>query len=728
MPASPGRGRYSVYRHACPRNCYDACGMLSHVERGVLQKVSGDPQHGFSRGRLCPKAYSYVQQVYSPDRLKYPLRQHPRGSGHWERITWEEALEQVAAKILELKDRYGSTLPVALNKYSGNFGLLHYAVEGFFTSLGPTTRAAGSPCWSAGLDACFYDFGAFHCPDPEDLVYSRLVILWGANPVWNSLHSWYFIQQARERGALVVCVDPVITATASRADLYLRVIPGTDGALALGAIRCLLEENLLDETFLNRHTRGWPRLREYILERVTVEWAARETGLSPEKIRDLARLYATRRPAALWVGFGLQRYRHGGQTVRAINALAAAAGQLGRRGGGVYYAHLDTWQFNFYAREPGCGPDGAGNISGDPVLDRAAFPNPVNGSGNTLSPGRARDRLISINRFWPGILAAQDPPVKMLWVACRNPLSQDAHCLMARQVLEKMELVVVADLFLTATARAADLVLPVTTPFEEWDLVMSYWHRWVALNEQAIAPVGEARSDLSIAVALARTLNRLAPGSSTFPPVEDAAWWLDREMNDTMRHMLGIRDWRELRQGPRKAALPVPWADGVFATPSGKMELYSRRAAEDGLPPMALYVSPAAPPSGCSYRLLTPHFQHGLNSQFAPGGWLQKLYPEPALVVHPRLAREKGLGEGDRVRVYNDQGELTLPVQILPLVPEGVVLCYQGANGTDLCINTLVKPVETDMGRRVMGAPGAAFFETFVNLEPAAENETGKSF
>ncbi|WP_161486041.1 molybdopterin-dependent oxidoreductase, partial [Desulfotomaculum copahuensis] len=348
--------RYTIRRHACPRNCYDACGILSYVEKGVLKKISGDPRHGFSRSCLCPKAYSYVQQVYSPERLLYPLRQYPRGSGNWQRVSWEEVLEQIAGQILQLKECYGNTLAVALNKYSGNFGLLHNAVESFFSSLGDTTRAIGSPCWSAGLDALKYDFGSPRCPDPEDLSCSRLIVLWGVNPVWNSMHSWHFIQQAKERGGLVVCVDPLLSATAARADLYLRVRPGTDGALALGAIRCLVDEGLLNEDLLVRRTCGWPELKKYLLEQVTVAWASAETGVAEEDIRQLARLLVSRCPAAIWVGFGLQRYRQGGQTVRTINALAAAAGQLGRRGAGIYYAHNDTWQFNFFTRGAGTGP------------------------------------------------------------------------------------------------------------------------------------------------------------------------------------------------------------------------------------------------------------------------------------------------------------------------------------------------------------------------------------
>ncbi|WP_151191826.1 molybdopterin-dependent oxidoreductase, partial [Desulfotomaculum copahuensis] len=341
------------------------------------------------------------------------------------------------------------------------------------------------------------------------------------------------------------------------------------------------------------------------------------------------------------------------------------------------------------------------------------YPAAPSGDGN-----RRGDRLISINDFWSGIMSAKDPPVRMLWLSCRNPLVQDARPSLAREAMEKLDLVVVADLFLTATARAADLVLPVTTFFEECDLVMSYWHYWVSLNEQAIAPPGEAGSDLSIAAALAGVLNRFSPGSCRFPPVDDPAWWLDREMNAVMGRLLGINDWRELRAGPRKASLPVPWHDGEFETASGRIELFSPAALADGLPPLPVYIPPSGAPAGYPLRLLTPHFQHGLNSQFPPRGWLKELHPEPAFYINPQLARERGVVRGSTVRVFNGQGEVVLPVEISLLVPEGVVLFYQRPVARDdFAINVLIDPVETDMGRHAMGVPGAAFFEAFVDLE-----------
>jgi len=216
-----GKEGGQVFRNVCPRNCYGTCGILSHVKQGKLVKVEGDPAHGYSRGRLCAKGYAYPQYVYSPERLRYPLLQYPRGSGSWERISWEKALDLIACKLLELHDRYGTNLAAAFNKFSGNLGLLHYAVEGFFNSLGAHTRPVGNLCQAAGWDGQSCDFGEAVSPDPELMAQAAGIVIWGANPAATSLHQWHFINQARKKGAKLIVIDPVFTPTAAQADSYI---------------------------------------------------------------------------------------------------------------------------------------------------------------------------------------------------------------------------------------------------------------------------------------------------------------------------------------------------------------------------------------------------------------------------------------------------------------------------------------------------------------------------
>lgn len=256
-------GAYQVFRNACPRNCYDTCSIKTYVRDGIVQFVEGAPESTFTKGALCVKGYTYPRRLYSPDRIKYPMIQDKRGSGNWRRISWDEAMDRIADKILEIKKRDGSLLGLGLTKYSGNFGITNYGVEGMMSSLGYTTRFVGTPCWPAGIDAQNYDLGDMWCNDPEDFVKAKYIIVWGGNPAWCSMHSMKYLYQARENGAKIVVIDPVFTQTAAKADMYWRVKPGTDGALALGMARHLLDKGLVNQGLceqLCRRLRGICRL------------------------------------------------------------------------------------------------------------------------------------------------------------------------------------------------------------------------------------------------------------------------------------------------------------------------------------------------------------------------------------------------------------------------------------------------------------------------------------
>ncbi|OIQ61196.1 putative dimethyl sulfoxide reductase chain YnfF precursor [Moorella thermoacetica] len=675
-----------VYRSACPCNCYDACAMLTYVEDGRVVKVEGDPGHGYTRGRLCAKGYAYSRRVHSPERLRYPLRQFPRGSGNWQRLSWEEALDLIACSILELKARYGSTLPLAYNKYSGNFGWLQNTVDAFFTSLGPTTRAGGSPCWAAGLDAMYLDFGTIYNPDPEDLASCRAVILWGANPAWTSVHSLALLQQARERGGIVAVIDPVLSATARWADYYFQVKPGTDGALALGVLAYLYRQGHLEIETIARYATGWPDLEAY-LQGLSPEWAAAATGLPPEAIATLATIYAKYLPAATWIGFGLQRHANGGQNVRAINALATLAGLQDGPGGGIYYAHQATW----------------------PVEPPLAMPPDARGS----------NRYLNINNFAAELVSCREPPVKFLWLAYRDPVTQEAGARQLIRALDTLEMIVVVDHFLTPAAQVADIVLPAASLFETWDIVSSYWHYWVAANEPALPPWFEARSDLEIVAALAARLNELAPGSSTFPVGRQATTWLDILFDQRLQDLLGLKSWQGLLEGPRKARVPAP--------PSG-ITLRATGAGEAALPVLPVYVPPLAPPPEYPLQLLTSHQQFGLHSQFQNLDWLQALNPEPAIFLSPVAARKRRLADGDLARVYNENGEIIARVRIEAGVQEGVAVAYEGWYGKDRYqgkrlfsagdynVNFLTSPRATDMGNLTTGFPGCAFYDCFVEV------------
>lgn len=712
-----GPDAYQVFRNACPRNCYDTCSIKSYVKDGVLEFIEGAPESTYTDGGLCVKGYAYPRRVYSPDRIKYPMRQVGRGSGNWERITWDEALTIIAEKILELKKEDGSLLGLGMTKYSGNFGITHYGVEGMMSSLGYTSRFVGTPCWPAGIDAQNYDMGNMWCNDPEDMVDSKYIILWGVNPAHCSVHSMKYVYQARQNGAKVVLIDPVLTQTAVKADEYLEIKTGADGALALGMARHLVDMDLVDRDWAAANSVGYDEFEAYLKDEITVEWAAKETGIPAWIIMQIAEEFAQADPATIWIGYGMQRHVNGGANVRAIDALVAMTGNIGKVGGGARYGHLMTWGFNYHAmiQSP---PEGSVGFVGE-TGPMGEFAGAAEGEGDG-EPAEVTysDRAFNINKTAQGILDAADPPIRMLWVSHKNVLSQDFDRAKLLEAFATLDLIVVADQFFNQTVEQADIVLPVTTLFEDWTVNVSYWHYWISINEQAIEPLFEAKSDIEIASMLSAKLNSMEPGSCTFPENIDTKEWMEKEFNENTYALYDMTSWEDLKNGPQKSKLYLtPWADGQFGTPSGKYEFKSELAAEhghDALPKYKPNRVPYAP-----YRLLTPHDRFNIHSQFQNVDWMADYNPEPFVYLHPSVAAAKGIRDGNTVRVYNKVGEMTIKAKVTDNVPADTLLMYEGWYGpkNSFNVNALVDDLEADMGKYQTGAPGVAIHDQFANIE-----------
>lgn len=699
---------YKIYRNACPRNCYDTCSLKTWVKDDVITFVEGAPESTFTHGTPCVKGLSYPRRVYSPDRIKYPMVQDVRGSGNWRRISWDEAMQRIATKMLEIKKKDGSMLGLAMTKYSGKFGVLNYAVEGMMSSLGYTTRFAGTPCWPAGIDAQNYDMGDMWCNDPEDFVKAKYIIIWGANPAWCSMHTMKYIYQAREKGAKVVVIDPLLTQTAAKADLYLRVRPGSDGALALGMARHLVDKGLVDQDFVNNYSHGYPEFEAYLRNSVTVEWASEICGLSADVIRQLAEEFTAVNPATVWIGYGMQRHVNGGANVRAIDAFVAMTGNIGIEGGGARYGHLHTWGFNYNAmlQKPPVGSIGMPGSAGT-----------TSEFGSAGEVAQYSDRSLNINQTAKGILEANEPPVRMLWVACKNPFAQDFDRSKMEKAFEKLEMVVCADQFFNETVQHADIVLPVTTAFEEWNVDASYWHYWLSINQPAIKPMYEAKCDLEIAVLLSRTINKLEPGSCTFPQEFNHKRWLDQEFNDGMAKMFGISSWDDLLDGPKKAILPssAAWYDRKFKTPSGKFEFRSELCEKNGHTALPEYKPEAK--STLPFHLFTPHVQFGIHSQFINLDWMQVFYPEPFVYMHPISAEKRGIAENDLVKVFNTVGEVELRAKVTANVPEDFLVMYEAwFPKRKYNVQNVVADTPADMGLMKTGAPGAAIHSQFADI------------
>ncbi|NMA68486.1 MAG: molybdopterin-dependent oxidoreductase [Desulfitobacterium sp.] len=667
---------HKIVHNVCPRNCYETCSILSHVENDKLVKVEGNILHGYTRGRLCAKGYALTEYVYHPERLKYPIKQFPRGSGNWQRISWEEALGFIAEKIIELHDRYGSSLACGYNKYSGNIGVLHQATEGMFRGLGPHTIAQGDVCLAAGNDALIYNREKVPFKDPEDMAKAKGIVLWGVNPARTATHQWFFINKARDQGAKLLVIDPLYTPTAAQGDIFLQIKPGTDGMLAMATLKILLEKGKLDEGYIKEHFIGWETFKSYLLEEVELSEASKITGVPLEGIKELAALYESKN-CATWVGFGLQRYSNGGQTVRVIDALVTLTGNYGEIGGGIYY----------------------NNSSGIFPINLKKFPRPP-------EQEKTKERIVDINHFASEVLALKDPPLKLLWIAGRNPLTQDQDIDKWHQLFRQLELIVTVDMFMNEIAAQSDFVLPAATFFEDYDLNYSYWHHWIGINQPAIPPYYEAKSDLEIARLLTKELNKRRPGFSSFPAERTALDWIEGEFTPEVLARLGIKNWRELLQSPRKLIPPSEKSDH-------QIHLFSQKAKEGQLPALARFTPPLSNPS-YPLRLLTPQSLSRIHSQYSNLSWLDFGETSEEVEMNPQDAQARNLEEKDTVLIFNEGGTCERKVRLNKYLPEGVVLASQGGQDP---INKLFTGLKADMGILTGGMPGGAYYDVWVEVK-----------
>ncbi|WP_048600917.1 molybdopterin-dependent oxidoreductase [Rubeoparvulum massiliense] len=678
-----------IKRNVCPRNCYGTCGILSYVQGGRLVKVEGDPKHGFSQGHLCAKGFAFTQYVYNEQRLKTPLLQTPRGSGNWEPISWEEAYERIAQKILELSQRYGSNQALGYDMFCGNLGQLHQgAIPALFNSMGAHTKLQGNVCLATGRNALIDQVGRADSPDPELMAVDQLIVIWGGNPAHTNVQQMKYVYEARSRGAYLVVIDPLYTATAAKADLYLQIRPGTDGLLALMILKILWKQGSLDEEWL-ASIDGWHPLARYLDEVVSMEMTEEITGVPVEGIKELAHLYAHCHPCSTWVGFGLQRHANGGQNVRAIHSLA----QL---------LHPKASKFYYYAA----------------IIDW--FPNPLKNHPTPNLDDKENMRYLDINHFAKEALALQQPPLKFLWIALRNPWSQGQHLNELARLWEQLELVVTVDLYMSQTAERSDIVLPATTHFEEYDCNVGYWHHWIGLNEPAIPPYAQAKSDLQITCELTQYLNQLSPGFSNFPSHLTAKDWLDQLISPEICQLFGISSWEELREGPQHL----------------REDLYEKRLMEQGIPPFALFSErakgkgrPALPIYLPAYRdheypfqVLTPQSLLQCHSQYERLPWLHREENDERVRMHPETAARRGLQEGDFVNLYNQLGMVQRVVHLDSMLPEDILVTVQG--GADPINQLLSREGKRKERQRNRFDYSSDFYDLFVEMKKVKEGSS----
>lgn len=642
---------------ACPHDCPDTCGIITEVENGRAVDFYADPHHPITEGWLCAKVRPYLDHVYHPDRLQYPLRRTgPKGRGQWARITWAEAMAEIAGRWQAIIDRYGAEAILPYS-YSGTLGLVQMSVTSgrLWQRLG-ASRLERAICGAAAEYAVEATLGVRHSQPYTDVAHSKLVIIWGHNPVTTAPHFMPHLKNAQRNGCQVIVIDPRRTRTARGADWHLAPLPGTDGALALGLAHIIVKEGLHNEEWLENYTVGWPQLRER-LEDYPPERAAAITGLPAADIIDLARRYATARPGLIKIADGLQRNLNGGQNVRAICALPALTGQYGRPGGGLAYSTSGYIRWDSEA-----------------LTHRSEYP--------TVT------RSINMNRLGAALTGeVQDPPVMALYVFGANPASVSPNAGRIVEGLKREDLfTVVHELFMTDTADYADIVLPATSQLEQADLHKAYGHTNLTYNHPALPPLGESKSNWEVMGLLARALGFEEPW--LYQPVDEV---IEEVLAATAAHNPALRGitLEMLKTNPTvplKLETTAPFADLTFPTPSGKVELYSRRMAEAGYDPLPGFdetrqdqtslngQAPAAPP----LNLITSAAHHFVTSSMANQAGLLDREGEPFVEIHPEDAAARHIANGDLVVVENGRGWCKLRAVVTEAVRPGVLASPKG--------------------------------------------------
>lgn len=660
-------------RSVCPFDCPDACGMLVEVAGDRAMSVKGDPEHPFNQGTLCPKMAHYERSVHADARLKTPLRRvGPKGSGAFEPVSWDEALDEIAERWKGIVDRFGgeAILPYS---YAGTMGIVQRnAGHPFFHRLGASRldRTICTPAKGAGQAAVL---GSTPAPEPEAVLGADLVVLWGINALATNLHGFQFVREARRRGAKVWTIETYRTATTDQADHVLLVRPGSDGVLAAGVMHLLQAMGALDQAFLEQHVLGFETFARDVLPQFPPSVVAAKTGVDEIALRAFTEAYAAASNPQIQLGNGITRYGNGAMTTRLILCLPALVGAYLKPAGGAFLGGSTGGAFPMHK-----------------LLREDFQPKPT--------------RLVNMNRLGEALDPAASLPVKSLYVYASNPaaVAPDQNAVRAGLLREDL-FTVVHERFLTDTATYADLVLPATSSLEHPDLYRAYGHHGIQRVRAAIPPVGESRSNWATFQALA---GRMGFDEPFFSQSED-------DLIDTL--VAGDSPWlqgldRAALQEGRPVRLKAPNLPPPFGTPSGKVEILNEREADPLPQPIACHSDTDTHP----LALMTAPSLFSLNSTFMEREDLPARKIASTLRLSPEDAAERGIATGDEVTAFNDRGDVRLVAEVTDRVPKGVTVvegvAWSAFSKARATVNVLTSQRLTDRGG------GSTFYDNRVDV------------
>jgi anaerobic selenocysteine-containing dehydrogenase len=687
-------------RGACPQDCPDTCAFIYHVEDGKLVEVTGDPAHPMTRGGLCVKLKDFAEHHYNPDRILYPMKRvGPKGSGKYERISWDEALSTIKSKWTDIIDQYGSTA-IMPHAYLGNQGTANGLTAGdaFFNRLGSTV-AEKTYCESGSSTAWVMTVGPTGGLDVESLAYAKYIIVWGMNMVSTNLHAWPFVLEARSKGAKIVVIDPFKSRTAKQADWHIAIKPGTDAALALGMMNVIIQEGLVDYDYVEKYTLGYEELKARAAE-FPVERVSEITGIPAADIVKLAREYATTPPAAIREGVAVERCPGGGDAVRAITCLPALIGAWRHVGGGA--VEMPIYEF----------PMSVAHVS------RPDWIKPGTRVLNELDLGAALTGKMKL-----------DPPIKSVFVYNSNPVSQAPDAGELVRGLQREDLFTVcSELFITDTAKYADILLPSTMQAEQYDIMVTWGHLYIMLNQPAIPAPGECVANIDLFRKLAKTMGF----NDDYWDLTDDEWltlsydWSSPALEGITLDVLKKDGWKRLNVG--MPDVRAPHANGNFKTPSGKCEFKSSMAEggnmvldvwRSGYTEMQVggYVDPVPnyiPPHEAIHseskkavqfplNLISPKPHAFLNTQYGNEGPQMRRQGEQRIMINPSDAASRSIANGAYVRVFNERGTFEAKADLTDDVGAGLIVTnvghWPGFNRTGTAVNSTTAPRHANLGQ-----------------------------
>ncbi|HHN8462789.1 molybdopterin-dependent oxidoreductase [Clostridioides difficile] len=684
--------------HGCTLDCHDCCKFNVYTKGNNVVKIEGDKNHPYTKGFICKKGMAHLDRLNHKDRIKTPML---KVDGVWKEISFDKAIEIMAEKLTYYKEKYTSKSVMHYDQY-GSGSVLKYIGDIFFNFYGGVSRHKGGPCWSAGMHAQKYDFGVAKSHAIEDMLNSKSIFVWGKNPAYTTIHTMQIIKKAKEKGIKIVVIDPIYTKTAQVADKYVQVNPGTDGALAIAMAKIIVEDKLYDEEYINSYVIGFEEYKKYLYS-LELSFLIDECGVKENDIRELVALY-TNKYSSINVGYGLQKYKNGGNTIRAIDALGAITGQIGFSGGGVNYANkvyqsvINSDPYNsqsygedreFYVsniskfiEESLKNTSNKVNYASDEfdttsnkvnyILDELdTTSNKVNYVLDELNTTSNKTDYISNELYNLSNKSIKDNiPIKMVVITKSNMLNQLPDLVELERVFSKIEFKVCFDMFITDTATLCDMFIPCTNTLESEDIIYSSMtNPYITYNERAVKPAHKLMDEYYFFMELAKKM-----GLNDYPFVEKRTY-LEKVIEPLKRFDKNL-DIEKLKNNYFTIHNPVAWEDKKFETPSGKYELYSESIKNLGISPTPVYISnkyKEIEDKNISFRLLTNHHADTLFSQhFMDKKSIAQAY------INQRMAKKVGIEDKDIVILRSKKAKINVQINIDDGVGNYIVKMYVG--------------------------------------------------